>query len=150
MHRNKALKRSMGTLAQLFETGEQTAQKGHFRNLVLLARIDGKIEVEERKLLTKIASRLALTDEQVKEIIDNPESYPVIPPYSKEERIERFVQLLEMSVADGDADGIEKSLIEKYFVALGFEDENYESMYELVLAKLQEGKSKDTIVEEMM
>jgi uncharacterized tellurite resistance protein B-like protein len=140
----------MGTIAQLFETGEQTAQKGHFRNLVLLARIDGKIETSERKLLTKIANRLALTDEQVKEILDNPESYPVIPPYSKEERLERFVQLLEMSTADGDSSGLEKGLIEKFFVALGFEDENFESMYETVVSKITEGKSKDTIVEELM
>ena len=90
----------MSSLAQLFESGEQARQKGHFQNLVLLARIDGVISVQENLLLQRVARRLSLTDEQVKEIIEHPEDYPSTPPVSREERYERFIQLIQLLTAD--------------------------------------------------
>ena len=33
----------MSSFSQCFDSGEQARQKGHFRNLIMLARIDGSI-----------------------------------------------------------------------------------------------------------
>ena len=33
----------MSSIAHLFESGEQARQKGHFLNLVMLARVDGTL-----------------------------------------------------------------------------------------------------------
>ena len=85
----------MGTIAQLFESGKKSADKGLFNNLIMLARVDGKIDDAEVKLLTRIAKRLSLTNEQVSEIIENPNSYPMVPPVSKEERYERFILFIK-------------------------------------------------------
>ena len=81
----------MGTIAQRFESGQQKANEGHFKNLVMLARVNGKVEESEKQLLARIAKRLSLTAEQVNEILDNPDNYPMIPPSSLEERIEQEV-----------------------------------------------------------
>jgi uncharacterized membrane protein YebE (DUF533 family) len=140
----------MGTLAQIFESGEQTSQKGHFRNLVLIARFDGKIIESEKNLLKRIAQKLALTDEQVKEILENSENYPVIPPYSVEERYERYVQLLQMSLVDGVMSQEEEVFVKKLGTALGFSDEVIELITKQIVDKIKSGLNRDQILETIL
>lgn len=140
----------MGTLAQIFESGEQTSQKGHFRNLVLIARFDGKILESENALLKRIAQKLALTDEQVKEILEHSENYPVIPPYSVEERYERYVQLLQMALIDGVMSHEEESYVKKLGAALGFSDEVLELKTKLIIEKIKSGINRDEILESIL
>lgn len=136
----------MGTIAQIFESGEQSADKGHFNNLVMLARVDGKVDETEINLLTRIASRLSLTSEQVKEIIEHPDQYPMLPPVTKEDRYERFIQFAQMMLIDGEIDPNERKLVEKYSTALGMEDENIHDTFDKVVNQIRAGKSKDEIL----
>jgi uncharacterized tellurite resistance protein B-like protein len=140
----------MGNLAQLFETGEQTSQKGHFRNLVLIARFDGKILESENSLLNRIAQKLSLTDEQVKEIIENSDNYPVIPPYSREERYERYVQLLQMALIDGVMSPEEEAAVKKLGAALGFSEETVGEKTKLIIEKIKSGMNRDQILESVL
>lgn len=140
----------MGTIAQLFETGEHAAQKGHFHNLVMLARVDGKIDTTEKNLLARIAQRLSLTDAEVKSICDDEDSYPIYPPVSKEERLERFIQLIEMIVVDGKVNSDEEHLITKYGVELGIDTHEIDSVYKKVIPKVIEGVDRETIVSSLM
>jgi uncharacterized tellurite resistance protein B-like protein len=140
----------MGTIAQLFESGEQSANKGHFNNLVMLARVDGKVDDTEIKLLARMAKRLSLTDEQVKEIIEHSDSYPMYPPVSKEDRYERFVQLIQMIMVDGVIDENEKSLVNKYGTALSISDAEIEKNFDVIVEHFKAGKSKDDILEAIL
>lgn len=140
----------MGTIAHRFETGEQSSQKGHFRNLIMLARVDGKVGEEEKGLLTKIANRLALTDEQVKEILDDSNSYPMIPPISREERYERFIQLIQMILADGEISDKEDILVHRYGIALGFTQERMDEKYPTIVAKLRNGLGREEILDAIL
>ena len=136
----------MGTIAQRFESGEQSAQKGLFNNLVMLARVDGKVEPEEIALLTRIARTLSLTSEQVKEIIEHPDQYPMIPPVGLDERKERFIQFVKMISVDGVINKDEDKLASKYGVALGFHHEEIRDTEALILKGLRKGLSVDEIV----
>ena len=139
----------MGTIAQIFESGERSAHKGLFNNLVMLARVDGEVAASEQNLLKRIAKRLALTDEQVKEIMDHPDSYPMVPPVSKEERFDRFIQFVEMVCIDGVIDPAEEKLTHKYGLARGFTEDVHEIEVK-VIDLLKAGKSRSEILEEMM
>lgn len=136
----------MGTIAQLFESGGQSADKGHFNNLVMLARVDGKIDEAEIKLLTRIAQRLSLTSEQVKEIIEHSDQYPMVPPVSREERYERFISFIQMMLVDGEVDPSERRLIDKYGIALGFKSEGLSDKYKTIVDLLRSGKSNDEVL----
>ena len=140
----------MGTIAQLFESGERSADKGHFNNLVMLARVDGKIDTTEVNLLSRIATRLGLTSEQVKEIIEHPDQYPIVPPVSREERYERFIQFVKMIFADGIVDEAEEKLASKYATALGFTDDSIDGKYPVILEKVKEGVSRQEILEQVL
>ncbi|GAB5415981.1 MAG: hypothetical protein Crog4KO_07620 [Crocinitomicaceae bacterium] len=140
----------MGTIAQYFESGERSAQMGLFNNLVMLARVDGEVAASEQNLLNRIASRLGLTAEQVQEILDHPEAYPMMPPSSKEERFDRFIQFIEMICIDGVVDPAEENLADKYGIALGFESEAIAEIENNVIEQFKAGKSRGEILEAML
>lgn len=140
----------MGTIAQIFESGERSAHKGLFNNLVMLARVDGEVAESEKNLLKRIASRLALTEAQVKEIMDNPESYPMVPPVTKEERLDRFVQFVEMVCVDGVVDPAEERLASKYAIALGFDSDDIMDIEDKVVELFKRGKTHNEILEGLL
>ena len=140
----------MGTIAQFFETGEQSALKGHFQNLVMLARVDGVIDERERKLLVRIANRLSLSDEQVKTICDDTVNYPSFPPVSKEDRYDRLIQLVEMILVDGEIDSLENELIFKYSIALGFVENEFSLINEKIIAELKAGMSREDVLSSLI
>ena len=137
----------MSNIAHLFESGEQSRQKGHFMNLVMLARIDGTISRQENQLLQRIARRLSLTDEQVNEIIEHPNDYPMIPPVTREERYERFIQLIQLLVADGQSDKEEEQLVKRYGVALGFTPDHIDEKFPIILEHLRKAMTRESVLE---
>jgi uncharacterized tellurite resistance protein B-like protein len=137
----------MGSIAHLFESGEQVRQKGHFLNLVMLARVDGTISNQENQLLKRVAQRLSLTDEQVQEIKDNPQDYPMIPPVTREERYERFIQMIQLLVADGISDTEEERMVKQLGVALGFTPARIEEKFPIILEHLRKGMTRESVFE---
>ena len=140
----------MSTLAQVFESGEQSSQKGHFRNLVLLSRLDGEVTASEEKLLNKIAQRLSLTDEQVKEIKNNPENYHSIPPYDMEERVSRLIHFFQVAMDDDIITESEKNAINKCAVSLGFSMEYMNNNFDNIQKLILNGKNKDEIMTSLL
>ncbi|MBU2062246.1 MAG: TerB family tellurite resistance protein [Bacteroidetes bacterium] len=138
------------SIAQLFESGEQSRQKGHFRNLVLLARIDGELVASESGLLARVARRLSITDAQVKEIFNDANNYPMIPPSNREERYERFIQLVQMICVDGSIDPREEALAKKFAIALGFTEKSLDDKYETIKNQLLAGKTREEVLENIM
>ena len=140
----------MSSIAHLFESGEQSRQKGHFLNLVLLARVDGTVSGQENQLLQRVARRLSLTDEQIAEILENPQDYPMIPPVSREERYERFIQLIQLLVADGQSDREEEAMVKKLGVALGFTADKIDEKFPIILEHLRKGMTREDVIQSVM
>lgn len=116
------------SLADLFESGERKRQKGHFRNLVLLARADGVVTEDEHDFLVKMGSKMGLTEVQINEIKDDPKSYPIHPPTNHEDRVRRLVQLIEMVCSDGKIVKEELNLIKRFGFAIGCQDDQIDSI----------------------
>lgn len=135
----------MSSLATLFESGERKNHKGHFRNLVLLARIDGKLDRSENDLLHKIALKLSLTDEQIQEIISNPDDFPSIPPSSREERYERFIQLIQVMGVDGRVDEKEILFVKRIGIEMGFTAERIDEKFPIIVSHLRNGMNREEV-----
>ena len=73
------------SIADIFQTGERKADMGHFRNLVMVANVDGILDDSEIVLLHKIGQRIGLTYAQIGAIMDDPKSFNVVPPVSKDD-----------------------------------------------------------------
>lgn len=140
----------MSTLAQLFESGEQQAKAGHFRNLIMLARLEDGIDAGEQALLNRMARRLSLTDDQVKDILENGDNYPMIPPFTREDRYERFVRFVQMVLVDGSVSAAEKNLVIKCGVALGMDENKVEDQFNATIKMWLNGMDASEIIEELM
>jgi uncharacterized tellurite resistance protein B-like protein len=137
------------SIVNLFEHGERKQDKGHFRNLVLLAKSDNEVAEAEDKLLDAIGQELGLTVEQIEDIKENPENYPINPPSDKTERFEQMVNLIQMVQADGKVEEAELRILEKIAVAIGYNDLDDVDV-ESILALIVRGEDLDVIIDELM
>ncbi|MFT4662930.1 MAG: hypothetical protein ACI8XB_003223 [Patiriisocius sp.] len=137
------------SIAELFESGEKKSNKGHFRNLIMIARADGVVSESEQKILDKMGMKIGLNAAQIQEVIDNPSKYRIHPPVNLEDRYERLIGLVEMLSADDIVDEHEVHLMHRFGIGLGFEDDKLEPLVERILSELMDGKSKWDILEDL-
>lgn len=115
-------------ISDIYSSGKHKQEIGHFASIVKIAMADGKISDGEDKLLIKTAKKLNISLEEFKLISKNPEKFPVNPPVSYEERIERLYRLAKMIFADDEAEIHEVELMRKIAVGLHFSPENAEKV----------------------
>jgi len=132
------------SIASLFESGETTQDKGHVKNLVLLAQADGVVSDEELLLIHRVGLHIGLTYSQIGSIIDDPTGYTVIPPVSKVERLEHMIDMVSLIQSDGVIDESEMKLIRRFAVQIGFNSVEDAHVAE-ILNGLSTGKSREEI-----
>lgn len=137
------------SIASLFQTGERKQDISHFRNMVMIAASDGEISPEELNLLQKIGKQISLSKNQINEIINSSETYPMTPPSNREERFEQIVNLVQMVVSDGKIEDSEINILERIAVGIGYKDLD-EVDVESIMALIQRGEDTETIIEELL
>lgn len=108
------------TISELFPTGLHEQNIGHYATIVRLALLDTTIDENELKLLKKLAKRLDISKEERKAILKNPNSYPVNPPVSYEDRLERLYDLTRMLFIDRNPTIDKVSMMNRIAIGLGF------------------------------
>lgn len=136
--------------SSLYESGEKAKHRGHYRNLLMIARADGQIDESEKALLNRIASRIGINADMVQEIHEHPERFQTVAPNTREERYERFIQLLEMVFIDGNADPAELTQVRKYGIALGFTEESMNNKFDSIIEMILAGKDRSDILDEVL
>lgn len=137
------------SIAELFENGERKQDKGHFRNLVMIAEADGVVADSEKELLDELGRKLGLTEEQISDIKKNPENYRITPPVSRTERFEQMIELIQMVQIDGKVDDAEMNLLERVAVGIGYKDLDDVDV-ESILALIVRGEDTDVIITELL
>lgn len=115
-------------ISDLYSTGKHKQEIGHFANIVKIAKADGEITEGEEALLIKAGKSLNITLEESILILINPEKFPINPPASYDERIERLYRLSKMILVDGEAKLPEVQLMRKIAIGLNFSNENAEKV----------------------
>lgn len=108
------------SILDAYESGEHRSNIAHYAAIVKLALVDGPINEGEESVLKRLAFKLDVTDEEAKQIFKDPEKYPLIAPYTLEERKERLHDLCRTIFADHKIDDEERALVFKYAIGLGF------------------------------
>lgn len=137
------------SITQAFENGERRQDKGHFRNMVLIARADGVVTDAEMALLDRISRSIGLSEVESKDIIKNPMNYPINPPANREERFEQMVNLIQMAQADGKIQDEEVAILEKVAVGIGYDSLDDVDL-ESILALIIRGEDTDIIITELL
>lgn len=111
-------------ISDLYPTGLHEQNIGHFATIVRLSLLDNKIDSDELLLLKRLAKRLDISKAEFKEILKNPSDYPVNPPVSYNERIERLYDLTKMMFIDKNPTIDKTSIMDRIAIGLGFPIEN--------------------------
>lgn len=115
-------------ISDIYSTGLHKRNIGHFANIVKLALLDEKIDLKEHNLLKKLALRLDIRKDEFEAILKDPDIYPVNPPVSYNERIERLYNLTRMLFLDKSPLDEKVKILNKIAVGLGFPIEKSKSV----------------------
>ncbi len=102
-----------------FEHQYLSYKKGHIKNLLALANVDGHMHEKEIELLFKIGKRYGMKSRQVQELIDSDEKFELIVPDNHADRMNLLYDLVLMVYADGIVDDSEIQFCEEAVECFG-------------------------------
>lgn len=108
--------------------GEQKRNLSYFASIIRMALADGVITEGEEKLLKRMAKSFHILENKYKEILEDPEKYPVSTPHNYDERIEHLFDLTKMVYADDVVTDEEVGVLRRICVGLGFPLNNVEKV----------------------
>ena len=135
------------SISDLYASGKHKQEIGHFASVVKIAEIDNVISEGEQKLLDRAAVKLNISSEEYTEILKSPEKFPVNPPISYDERIERLYRLTKMIFADESVDRDEVIIMRKIAIALQFPTDNVEKVCDEAIHLILNNNDLDTFTE---
>ena len=109
----------------------------HFRNLVSLSAVDGKIEDVERIALSKIAYEQGITLDRLNVMLQRAHEYIYLIPQNLEEKEKQLEEMLDLALVDGEFAKAERELISMVAQKLGFTADELNVFIEAHLAGRQ-------------
>ena len=111
------------SFVDLYSSGEHRRNLAHFSSIASLAAVDGEVNPQEKVLLDRFARKLDIRDAEYAEVLKSDNKYPINPPSTSEERLERLYDLFRIVFADHEIDEEEMTLVNKYAIGLGYSSE---------------------------
>ena len=105
----------------------------HFRNLVSLSVIDGKIEDVERVALSKIAFEQGLALDRLNVMLNRASEYVYLIPQNGEEKEKQLEEMIKLAMVDGVFAPAERELIQVVGEKLGFSKQELDVILEKAL-----------------
>jgi hypothetical protein len=86
---------------EVFESEASKRRKAHLKNLVSLAKLDGRVAAEELDFLINVGARNGIYESDIKKMLASEATVKVTIPTNDAERFEILYDLIEMMLADG-------------------------------------------------
>ncbi len=132
----------------VFDADFVDRNRGHFASIVRIALADGQCSAEEKDFIDQLANRLEITPEDYKNILADPSSYPINPPYLEIKRIERLYDLARMTYIDHVLGPKQKDILKKFAIGLGFQSD-IDFLVNKALSLLVLNVDEETFIEEI-
>jgi len=113
----------------------------HFRNLISLAVVDGKIEEVERVALSKIAYEQGIPLDRLNVMLNKGEEYVYLIPQNMEDRELQLEQMITLALVDGEFAQAELELISMVAGKLGFTPDELDEIIQSHFVKIKESQN---------
>ena len=133
-------------ISDAFATGPHKMNLGHFSSIVKMALIDNEITEGEEKFLKRKARSLNISDEEVREIIKNPNLYPMNPPVGYDESIIRLYRITTMLYADDSPSKDEVNFLKRIIAGLSFKTEDVDKIASEAVHLIMNGNDEEDFV----
>lgn len=97
-----------------FSHSRADKNKSHLKNLLSVAMSDGSMDVNEAKALLSVATRLAIDEKQVREMMTDYRNIKFILPKDRKERVQQLWDLVMIVLADGRIEEREMMIFESF------------------------------------
>ena len=134
------------SFSELYTPGFKSRNRDHFAAIIKIALADGIISKEEESFINRTAINLEIEDSEVVEIKANIDSYPINPPVSEQNRLERLYDLSRMVFADNIADDAEKNLLKRLIIGLGFAVDKVDQVIEKSFLEISKGSDEEEFI----
>ena len=134
------------SFSDLYTPGFKSRNRDHFAAIIRIALADGIISKEEESFINRTAINLEIEDSEVIEIKANIDSYPINPPVSEQNRLERLYDLSRMVFADNIADEAEKNLLKRLVIGLGFTVDKVDQVIEKSFSEISKGSDEEEFI----
>ena len=134
------------SFSELYTPGFKSRNRDHFAAIIKIALADGIISKEEESFINRTAINLEIEDSEVIEIKANIDSYPINPPVSEQNRLERLYDLSRMVFADNIADKAEKNLLKRLVIGLGFTVDKVDQVIEKSFSEISKGSDEEEFI----
>ena len=112
------------SIVDLFESSIHRNNMAHFSAILNIALVDGALNSDEQKVIDCFVKKLDITENEYKEVLKNPNKYPIIPQNSIDDRLERLLDLFKIIFSDHKIDKEESDLVLRYAIQLGFNEQS--------------------------
>ncbi|MCD8208363.1 MAG: hypothetical protein LUD72_10535 [Bacteroidales bacterium] len=128
---------------------DENLRKSQFLGLYSMVMADGIVQAKELETLYRIGKECyGLSEERINEyVLSSGTSF--IAPRDFAESVEFLYHIAEIAWADGELDDTEKSLLSRYAIRLGFQEESAEEIAEWMLEQVHTGNSLDKVLKEI-
>ena len=134
------------SFSDLYTPGFKSRNRDHFAAIIRIALADGIISKEEEAFINRTAINLEIEDSEVIEIKANIDSYPINPPVSEQNRLERLYDLSRMVFADNIADKAEKNLLKRLVIGLGFDVNKIDQVIDKSFSEISKGSDEEEFI----
>jgi uncharacterized tellurite resistance protein B-like protein len=126
-------------ILSLFKEGKGTV-KSHVKNLIEMAAADGNFADAEYNLLKKIAKQNGISENQLKEIKNNPGNIKFEVPKDETERFKQLYDLVQMMSIDNEVHSDEAKLCNLFAIRFGYQREHVKDLVEAIQANITNGQ----------
>lgn len=108
----------MDIFSNIFKSDREGLRRSHVKNLIEVALADGHLATEEWNMMVYLAEKFNISEHQIKDIKDNPDSVKFVIPKSHEESVLQIEDLLMVMTVDHEISPTEVELIKKIAIKL--------------------------------
>ena len=123
-----------------FESRSVREKKTAVKNVIAVMLADGRIDPSEMKFLAIVCKRVGISERDLKDILDNPQSITFTPADSLDERMKQLLDIVLMMLADGHIDERELDLCISIGRLLGFQPSAITRTVEAVVDQVERSR----------
>ena len=137
------------SISDLYSSGFRERNRDHFAAIVRVALSDGAINDSERAFIERLAKNLDIHEGEMNEVLEDPYRFPVNPPVSYDQRLERLYDIARIVYVDKIADEDEMRIMIRLGIGLGFTPANVEFIIKKAMYLLSLNVNLETFKEEI-
>ncbi len=122
--------------------GKATA-KSHMKNLIEMAAVDGNFDSIEYDLLKSIAKRNSISENQLKEIRNNPRGIKFEVPTDSKEKFGQLYDLVHMMSIDKSIHPEEMKLSEIFAIKFGYNRNRVKELISTIQSNIDHGQDQE-------